>query len=128
MINRFGPGKLILLLLILCVAAFAAFDRYNTMLQSKFGRPLVTYALGLAFFLAFLTYYRLLQEYSSSREEGPTLSKRQQCEVTELHNAAAPTVRRGHEVMQFKIAPWPWITQVGAVLRFVSGLALFLGY
>ena len=128
MIRRFGSGKLLLLLLFVCVAAFAIFDHYSLALLNRFGRPLVTYALGGAFFLVFLFYYRLLQESFSSPESGPSVSEWQPlASIDALYKTAALSkAGRENAIAEFRISPWPWVKIVGVMLALISGPLLLM--
>jgi hypothetical protein len=128
MIKRFGSGRLLLLLLFVSVGAFAIFDHYKATLLSRLGVPLATYSLGAAFYLVFITYYRLLQEFFSSREAGRSVSEWQPlAAIEELYKGSAPAkAGRENVIAEFRISPWPWVKIVGLMLALISGPMLLL--
>ena len=123
MIKRFGSGKLLLLLLFAYVVGFTIIGHYSAALDSRFGRPAVAYAVGVAIVLAFLVYYRLLQEFFSSRESGPSISEWQPLlSIDALYKgAAASKVGRKDASAEFRISPWPWVKVVGVMLAVIGG-------
>jgi len=97
-------------------------------LEQAFGRPSVSASFGMAMFLAFLAYYRLMQEWCSSREAGSSVSEWQPLAAIDAqYSATAPSgAGRENEVVEFRISPWPWAKLIGLVVALMSSPVLLI--
>jgi hypothetical protein len=122
MFSRFGAGKALMLWIFACVVAVAMFVRYSVTLEQAFGRPWVASFFGVGMFLAFLVYYRLMQEWCSSQESASSVSEWQPlAAINAQYRATAPSgTGRENEVVEFRISPWPWALQIGLVVAFFT--------
>jgi hypothetical protein len=82
----------------------------------------------MAPFFAFLIYYRLMQEWCSSRESGSSISEWQPLATIDAHHNANASSRADRvRGVEFRISPWPWVKAVGLVLALIISPILLIG-